>query len=180
MRVGKWARAAWLAVLICVLAVACAGDTGPQGEQGIRGRIGFDGERGEQGLEGPVGPRGEVGPAGLQGPPGPQGEVGPEGPPGPQGEQGPQDDSAGEALCLGQESAVWLEIASAEVMTDHAERIGPDGYADAYEDATTILNNAQVLAIALRAECSDYVPEHRLHAVDLALSTAIAQALQWP
>ena len=71
------------------------GDRGPSGPQGISGPQGVPGEQGPGGNDGPSGPQGNPGEQGIQGNPGetgPQGEPGPSGPQGPQGEQGIQGD----------------------------------------------------------------------------------------
>ena len=94
-----------MAVLILMLAAACAGpvgpagEIGPQGERGMRGEEGPMGPQGERGLQGEVGPRGAEGPVGergmegaqgIQGEPGPQGERGEPGEQGEVGEKGEQ------------------------------------------------------------------------------------------
>ena len=86
-------KALVMALLILMLAVACAGPVGPAGEIGPQGERGAQGEQGERGEAGPQGEQGLPGPqgeAGLQGPVGPQGETGPEGPAGADGEEGPE------------------------------------------------------------------------------------------
>ncbi len=78
------------------------GPAGPQGERGLAGDPGSQGEsgppgergpQGEQGVAGNQGPQGSPGAPGPRGEPGAQGEPGQVGPQGPQGEMGPRGEA---------------------------------------------------------------------------------------
>ncbi len=75
--------------MICGVLVACKGETGPQGEQGIQGETGATGPQGEKGEQGETGATGPQGPQGEQGI---QGETGAQGPQGDKGETGEKGD----------------------------------------------------------------------------------------
>lgn len=68
--------------LVAALVVACKGDVGPQGSQGLagpKGDPGAAGPKGDPGAAGPVGPKGDTGSAGATGATGAAGATGPQG-----------------------------------------------------------------------------------------------------
>jgi len=81
--------------LIMLIAIACTGETGPQGSQGPPGDTGPAGDPGSPGPQGPAGdpgvpgPQGSTGATGRPGPQGPTGATGRTGPQGPVGAIGP-------------------------------------------------------------------------------------------